>query len=317
MKTVFVLGCNGQDGTLMCKSLLEKKLKVIGLTRKSTKDLSNHVKIGIRGEVEIIHGDINNFKTILNLIEKYRPNVIYNLAAQSSVGKSFSEPIETIETIVSGTINILEACKQLSFDGSLFFAGSSEIFGNTEKPADINYKQNPLNPYSIGKQSSFNLVKMYRESNNINCVTGVLCNHESQLRSDEFVTQKIISGALKCSLNKSHKLELGNIDVARDWGWAAEYVEAMQRIANTEKPTDYVICTGKLNKLKTFIKIAFNKLDLNWENHINSNKNLYRKTDIKQNFGDPTRLKNDLDWEAKIHLEEIIEKLIEHKIKEY
>ncbi len=300
----------------MCKSLLEKNFEVIGLTRRKTKNLSNHIKIEINGDVEIVNGDISNFKNILYLIEKYNPDTIYNLAAQSSVGKSFSNPIETVESIVSGTINILEACKLINYNGKLFFAGSSEIFGNTYEAADVDHSQNPLNPYSIGKQCSYNLVKMYREVNNINCSTGILFNHESQLRSDNFVTQKIISGAIKCSLDKSHTVELGNIDIGRDWGWAPEYIEAMQKIANAKEPQDYVICTGNLHTLKTFIEITFSKLNLNWKKHIVSNKKLFRKRDIQQNFGNPNKLKADLDWEAKIYLEQIIEKLIEHKVKE-
>ena len=315
IKNALILGCYGQDGSLLSKSLLEKGYKIFGITRSLIKNHKNHVSLGIENDIEIREGDITDSKTIRKLIEIQKPSTIYNLAAQSSVGQSFINPTNTIESIVNGSLNILEIARNIKFDGKIFFAGSSEIFGNTDEAADMNHKQCPNNPYGIGKQTSLNLVRLYRDIYNINCMTGILFNHESPLRNENFVTQKIISEAIKCTKNKSHTFKLGNIGIARDWGWAEEYVEAMQLITNSELVNDYVICTGKLTTLKDFAKTTFNLLNLNWENHIIIDERLFRKKDIKRSFGDPSRLSSDLNWKATIKVEKIIEKLIDAKNK--
>ena len=313
-KTALVIGSRGQDGALISKALLSKNYQVIGLAKERKGPSETQIQLGIEKDIIEIQADITDFENINYLISKYLPDEIYNLAAQSSVGKSFFSPKETIESIVNGTTNILEVTKQLDYKGRIFFAGSSEVFGETLKPATINHSQCPKSPYAIAKQTSFNLVKFYREVYGLQCVTGVLFNHESPYRSNEFVTQKIILGAIKCSNNKSHKINLGNIDIARDWGWAEEYMEAIQLINNSKIIKDQIICTGKLTSLKKFIEITFNKLDLNWQDHIKSNKKLFRDTDILISYGNPKQLKMDLKWEAKIKIEEMIEKLIQSKV---
>ena len=315
MKSALVLGAAGQDGSLMCKSLLQKNYKVVGLSRNSCNHAVNFQKLGIEKEVEMQNGDIQNFETIETIIEKYMPDEIYNLAAQSSVGDSFSYPLETTKSIIDGTINILEASKKTKFTGNLFFAGSSEVFGLTEKAATIDHIQRPNNPYGIAKQASMNLVKMYRNNLGLKCVTGVLFNHESSLRDKRFVTQKIISGAIKCTFNNKLKIKLGNIEVERDWGCAEEYVEGIQKMTRAKNNEDQVICTGKSTKLKDFIQIVFKKLDLNWRDHIVIDKSLFRKSDILKSFGNPSKMYNDLDWKAKVTLKELIYKMIDNELK--
>ena len=242
----------------MCKSLLEKNFKVIGLTRTRSKPESNLRKLGILEDIEVKCGDIKSFYDISNLIEKHQPENIFNLAAESSVGRSFIKPNESIESIVNGTINILNVCKLLKYSGRVFFAGSSEMFGNTEQAADAKHPQNPISPYSIGKQASFNLVKLYRNAYNLKCVTGILFNHESPLRDKNFITQKLIQGAFQISKKtKKNKLKLGNTKVIRDWGWAPEFIEGIQIMTNADVLNDYVICTGKPNTLEAFIDKLF------------------------------------------------------------
>ena len=310
-----VTGCYGQDGSLICRSLLQKGIKVIGVSRSKSKKNQNHIELGIESDIHIIEADISNFNAVKKIFKQENVDEIYNLAGQSSVGNSFHEPIRTIESIVNGTLNILEVARQVSYGGKLFFAGSSEIFGNTEKPADISHIQRPCSPYAVAKQCGFNLVKMYRELYQIKCSTGILFNHESPLRDESFITQKIITGAIKCLSDKNHKITIGNVDVFRDWGWAEEYVEAMQLIINSRNTKDYVICTGTLNSLERFIEIVFQKLNLNYQDHIISNKSLFRKTDIHKSYGDPKTMSNDLGWKAKYQIEDIIEKLIDTKLK--
>ena len=314
MKSALVLGATGQDGSLMCKSLLKRNYKVIGFSRVNCNHYLNHKKLGIEQDVEMQNGIIENFKTIETLFETYMPDEIYNLAAQSSVGKSFSHPLETTQSIIDGTINILEVSKKTSFKGKLFFAGSSEIFGHTEKAAGIEHIHNPISPYAIAKQASFNLVKLYRESFGLKCVTGILFNHESSLRSENFVTQKIIAGAIQSKQNKNYKFKLGNINIERDWGCAEEYVEGMQIMTRSENSKDHVVCTGKKTKLKDFIAIVFKKLNLNWQDHILIDPNLYRQSDIMKSYGNPSKMSDELNWRAKITLEELINRMIEAQL---
>ena len=311
-----MLGARGQDGALICKSLLQKNYSVIGLGKHSSSPLENLKKLGVEKEIDLQIGDIKDEAIIKNLINKYQPEEIYNLAGQSSVGKSFLIPKETSESIINGTLTLLETAKNLDFKGKIFFAGSSEMFGLTENAADINYPQNPISPYAISKQTSFKLVKFYRENFNLNCVTGVLFNHESQLRNEHFVTHKIIKGAIKASENKNSKITLGNLYINRDWGWAEEYVEAMQTILNYGKNKDHVICTGRSTSLLDFVKITYRKLDLNWEDHVFIDEKLKRKNEISKSIGNPLPLEKDLNWKAKLTVDEIINKLIESKIKD-
>ena len=309
------MGCAGQDGSLMCNSLLKKGERIIGLSRSHTNKIPNHIQLGIDKNIELKKGDVTNFLTIAELIETYKPDKIFNFAAQSSVGKSFNSPLETVESIVTGTMNILEVARKLEFSGKIFFAGSSEMFGLTKVGANINHNQNPKNPYGIAKQTSFNLVKFYRKNYKINCVTGVLFNHESQLRPSDFVTQKIIEGVIQARKNRTHKITLGNVEIKRDWGWAEEYIEAMLKITEASKVEDHVICTGKATSLIEFVKISFRKLGLNWEDHVVIDNKLKRKNEILQSFGDPDPIEKKLNWKAKVSVDEIITKLLEQKMK--
>ncbi len=310
-KTALVLGCSGQDGSLMCQSLLKKGHRVIGLTRLKTNKIQNHLKLKIDKDIEIIEGDIKSNTTIKHLIQTYQPETIFNLAAQSSVGKSFIDPINTIQGIVNGTANLLEVARELKYKGHMFFAGSSEIFGNTSQKATTDHKQNPISPYAISKQTSFNLVKLYRNIHKLNCITGILFNHESQLREKDFVTHKIITNAIESARNKNHTFTLGNIEVNRDWGWAEEYVEAMQIITTSDIKKDQIICTGKKTSLKEFIQISFELLNLNWKEHVIIDQNLFRQTEIHTSVGDPSEMKILYGWEAKKNIREIIKMLIE------
>ena len=309
-RTAVILGCNGQDGSLISQSLIKKRYRVIGLSKNQNQKESNLQKLGIAKDIELIVGDITDLKCIKDLIYKYSPEEIYNLAGQTSVGVSFSQPILTIESIVKGTATILEACRQTSYTGRIFFAGSSEMFGETDKGANINHKQKPKSPYSIAKQTSFNLVKMYRDIFSIKCMTGVLFNHESPLRSDTFVTQKIIKRVREISETKRGKLRLGNINIKRDWGWAPEYIEAMQLITNASNIADHVICTGELNSLREFIIQVFSNFELEWEKHIEIDRNLFRSNEILKSYGNPKPLLQTLGWEAQVDFNTMIQKLL-------
>ena len=313
-QTIFVFGCTGQDGSLICQSLLQKKFKVIGFSRKSNPNRKNHKLLGISKDFEINQINLKNPKEIKKAIDRFHPSEMYNLGAQSSVGRSYIEVSETVESIVNTTVNILESSKELKFDGKIFFAGSGEIYGETKSAATSSTPPNPKSPYGIAKACSLNYVKFYREVYKLNCVTGILFNHESCLRSDQFVTKKIIKNALKCLKDKSHKLKVGNIDIARDWGWANEYVEGMQILTRSKLLKDQIICTGNLTKLKDFIQITFEKLGLNWEDYVEIDRQLFRGSEIYRNFGNPSQMKQELNWESRVKVNQIIENMINHEI---
>tara|TARA_Y100000766_G_C18780518_1_gene543048 strand:- start:76 stop:999 length:924 start_codon:yes stop_codon:yes gene_type:complete len=302
----------------MCKSLLEKNFRVIGLTRSEVTPESNLQKLGILRDLKVKRGDIKSFSDISNLIEKHQPESIFNLAAESSVGKSFIKPNESIESIVNGTINILNVCKSIKYPGRVFFAGSSEMFGNTAQAADATHPQDPISPYSIGKQASFNLVKLYRNAYDLKCVTGILFNHESHLRDKNFVTQKLVKGAFQiANKTKTNKIQLGNISIIRDWGWAPEFIEGIQVITNAEILNDYVICTGKPNTLEAFIDKLFSYFKLNWKEHIEIDKDLFRPNDIKISYGNPLPLFKDLGWKAKEDIDSIVNNMLTYEESSY
>ena len=313
-KTIFVIGCTGQDGSLICQSLLEKNFNVIGWSRKSTPDRKNHKLLGINKDFEIDQINLENPQEIKKAIEKFKPSEIYNLGAQSSVGQSYIRVSETHESIVNATVNLLQSSKQLQYEGKLFFASSGEIYGETNLAASISTPQNAKSPYGIAKACSLNYVKFYRDVYKLNCVSGILFNHESILRSEQFVTKKIITNAIKCLKNKNHKLKVGNIDISRDWGWATEYVEAMQIITRSKILEDHIVCTGTLTKLKDFIKTTFKQLGMNWQDHVEIDNQLLRGSEISKNFGNPLKMKQELGWESKITINKIIENMIDHEM---
>ena len=310
-KICIVFGCTGQDGSLISRSLLRKGYEVIGVSRSNQSDYQYLSQLGINKSFEIKQiTEENNLNYLQKFIESYVPDEIYNLSAQSSVGLSFNDPYSSIKSIYYHTLKLLEAARRLKFEGTIFFAGSSEMFGETENGADVYHPRSPVSPYAHAKEASFNLVKQYRELYDVNCVTGVLFNHESTLRTDKFVFPKIIKGALQCQKDKNHRLVLGNIEIFRDWGWAEDYVEAMQVITRAKKIKDHVICTGKLISLKEVIKRIFKKLDMNWEDYVIIKEGLKRTNDISKSYGNPLPLKKDLGWKNEKNIDDIINLLL-------
>ena len=309
-----VFGCTGQDGSYLCKSLIEKNFEVVGTTRTNNVNLKRLNTLGIADQVDIIACNLENSNQTENTIKKYNPKEIYNLSAQSSVGDSFKKPAETQRSIVDATLNILEVCREINFKGNIFFAGSSEIFGSTNKPANLTSKIDLKSPYATAKYQSYLLSKMYREIYKINCVTGVLFNHESPLRDERFVIKKIINAAIKIKYGNKERLTLGNLSIKRDWGYAKEYVEAMQLINRSKLNRDYIICTGESHSLRTIVEKTFEQLELNYLEHIIVSKDLYRQNEIENSSGDYRSLQEDLGWKAEVRIDELIKKLITEEI---
>ena len=217
----------------------------------------------------------------------------------------------TFNSIINGTINLLEVARFADFSGRIYFAGSSEIFGNTHKPANVQDPRSPLSPYAIAKDASLNTVQVYRQAYGLNCVTGILFNHESPFRSSTFVTRKIVDGAVACARDKSLKISLGNLRVARDWGWAEEYVEAMQILLRAHELEDQVICTGRMQTLEYFVERVFQTLGLNWCDHVEIQEHLLRPSEILESVGDPEPMKRAHGWKARTDVDGVIQRLVD------
>jgi GDPmannose 4,6-dehydratase len=317
MKKALILGVSGQDGAYLAELLLNKGYKVIGASRdcqmSSFKNLST---LGIKDEIELVSANINDFRSTLQSILKYKPDEIYNLSGQSSVGLSFEQPVETLESNSIGTLNILEAIRFSNRAIRFYNAGSSECFGDLNNElADETTLFKPRSPYAIAKATAFWLVHNYRESYNINASTGILFNHESPLRPERFVTRKIIATACKILKDKNTKLNLGNLDISRDWGWAPEYVEAMWLMLQHEVSEDFIIATGETNSLGDFIKTTFHLLKLNVEDHLIIEEDLFRPSDLKIGRANPSKAEKILGWKAKNKMKDVIEKMIEFELK--
>jgi GDPmannose 4,6-dehydratase len=313
MKTVLICGVSGQDGGYLAKLLIEKGYEVYGASRDAQiSTFSNLKKLGIYEKVHKISVNINDFRSVLQSIQNIKPSEIYNLAGQSSVGLSFEQPVEAIESISVGTLNLLEAIRFSGLPIKFYNAGSSESFGDTEgEIAHENTRFKPSSPYAVAKASAFWQVANYREAYGIFASTGILFNHESPLRPERYVTKKIVAAACRIANGSTEKLLLGNIEIARDWGWAPEYVEAMWMMLQMDSADDYIIATGKTVKLKDFIQMVFEYFGLDWSNYVEIDDNLLRPTDIMGNYANPKKANLELKWKAKYTVKDVVKFMIE------
>jgi GDPmannose 4,6-dehydratase len=316
MQTALICGISGQDGAYLAQLLLSKGYNVCGTSRDAqVSSFSNLVRLGIREQVKLESVSLNDFRSVLQVLTKIEPDEVYNLAGQSSVGLSFEQPVETLESIATGTLNLLEAIRFLGKSIKFYNAGSSECFGDTGgEAANESTPFRPRSPYGVAKAAAFWEVSNYREAYNLFACSGILFNHESPLRPERFVTQKIISTACRIAAGSQEKLSLGNIKIQRDWGWAPEYVEAMYLMLQHDTPDDYVIATGMSHQLADFVAYTFAELRLDWKECVNVNETLFRPTDITLGKGNPAKAQEKLGWEAKIHFRDIIRMMIQAKI---
>lgn len=313
MKTALICGISGQDGSLLAKFLLENNYTVYGTSRDAQLSVfSNLTSLSIKDRVKLISMSLTDFRSVLQVLTDVKPDEIYNLAGQSSVGLSFEQPVETLESIATGTLNLLEAIRFTGSKIKLYNAGSSECFGDTKGvAANEDTPFHPRSPYAVAKSTAHWEVANYREAYDLFCCTGILFNHESPLRPERFVTKKIISTACRIANGSKEKLMLGNLDISRDWGWAPEYVEAMWKMLQQDNADDYVIATGQVNSLKDFCSAAFQELDLDWQEHVESDSSLLRPTDILIGFGNSEKAKRELGWEAKTNMHGVVKKMID------
>lgn len=313
MKTAIITGITGQDGAYLSQLLLSKNYKVIGLTRSYNQNNLKGLKyLGVLPDIKIQDCDLTDITQVIKIIQKHAPDEIYNLAAQSSVSLSFNQPIGTIQFNIISALNLLEALKMSkpSKDIKFYHASSSEMFGLVKQlPITENTVFHPLSPYAISKATAHWLTVNYRESYQLFACCGILFNHESYLRSENFFMKKVIRESLRIKYNMQEVLEVGNIDIKRDFGFAKKYVEVMWLMLQQELPDDYLVCSGKSVSLRSIIEHIFEKLQLPAEKMVIS-KDLYRPTDIEDIYGDNTKAKAKLQWKYDLDFFDVIDDML-------
>jgi GDPmannose 4,6-dehydratase len=307
-----IFGVSGQDGSYLAQFLLKKGYEVHGTSRDHEVSTFGNLKtLGIKDRVHLRSMDASDFRSVLTTLQAVDAREIYNLGGQSSVGLSFAYPVETFNSISTGTINILECLRLLKHPARFYNAGSSEVFGNTPTAANEETPFRPRSPYATAKAAAHYSVANYREAYGLFACTGILFNHESPLRPARFVTRKIVSAAVRIAGGSNETLKLGNLNVHRDWGWAPEYVDVMWRILQQTAPCDFVVATGSMNSLKKFVEEVFAGVGLDWKDHVETDDALLRPSDIERSVGHPQKAREMLDWEASLDFKAIIAKLIE------
>ena len=324
MKTALITGITGQDGSYLAELLLSKGYEVHGIIRRSstfnTKRIDHLIDDPEINNVKLFlhHGDLTDGSRLVTLIAKIQPDEIYNLAGQTSVGLSFDQPVEAIESIAIGTLNILEVIRLQNRLIRFYNAGSSECFGDTgDTAANERTPFAPRSPYAVAKSTAKWLINSYRESYGLYACTGILFNHESPLRPERFVTQKIIAGAAKIKAGVLSNLQLGNLDISRDWGWAPEYVQAMWLMMQLDKPDDFVIATGRQESLKYFAAKAFEYFDLDWQKYVVIEPSFFRPNEIVSSVGNPQKAIEVLGWSKPTDVDGVIKMMCAAQAQKY
>lgn len=309
MKAI-ITGISGQDGAYLAKDLLDKGIKVIGLVRDKLSSLSGLDYLEISNDIEIIQLNLANAAEINKLIKTKLPDFIFNLAAQSSVADSFKNPHSSILFNLHSTLNILEAIRSFSRHTRLYQATSSEMYGSVSNlPICENTLLNPQSPYAISKSACHHLVRNYRDSYDLHVSSGILFNHESVLRRENFFIMKIIKSALDIYHGRLDYLEVGNIEIKRDFGYAPFYVKAMTKMVEMNNPDDYIICSGKSISLKSIIQHLFNFLSIDLDK-IKINKELFRPSEISDIYGDNSKAKRELGWDYEMEFTDVLESIL-------
>ncbi|HEY6260972.1 MAG TPA: GDP-mannose 4,6-dehydratase [Nitrospiraceae bacterium] len=316
MKTTLITGVTGQDGPYLSKYLLGRDCVVYGGIRDSAcPNLKNLRTLGIEKDVRLVPMNLLDLSHTIRVLERLRPDQVYNLAAQSSVSLSFEQPFGTFQFNILSALNLLEAIRILRLKTKFYQASSSEMYGRTaELPVREQTRVHPVSPYGISKASAHWTTVHYREAYGLFCCCGILFNHESFLRGEHFVTKKIVSTAARISRGSKEKLRLGNIEIRRDWGYAPEYAKTMPLILEQEEADDYVIASGEVHSLRDFIECAFASLGLHWREHVLIDKNLYRPAEINVIYGDPAKARTRLRWKYDMTFPQLVRLLVQEEI---
>lgn len=311
-RVALITGISGQDGAYLAQFLLQKDYDVIGLLPRRSTDSSWRLHyLNIKDQVNLLPGDVTDVGSIMRILQAYDVSEVYNLAAQSFVGSSWDQPVLTGEVNAIGASNVLEAIHLVNSQIRFYQASTSEMFGLIQ--ADHQSESTPFyprSPYGVAKLYAHWMTVNYRESYGMHASSGILFNHESPLRGQEFVTRKVSMAAAKIKLGFDKFIQLGNIDAKRDWGFAGDYVEAMWLMLQQDTPDDYVIATSRAATVREMCRIAFDVVGLNYEEHLKIDSNLFRPAEVDCLLGNPNKAKVKLGWSAKTTLEELIEMMV-------
>ncbi len=308
--TALITGITGQDGSYLAELLLAQGYTVVGLLRRTS--TTSIERIGhIQDRLTLVSGDLTDEVSLINLLREYRPREVYNLAAQSFVQVSWSQPVLTGETTALGVTRLLDAIRIVDPEIRFYQASSSEMFGRVRQvPQDEATPFYPRSPYGVAKVYGHWITVNYRESYGLFAASGILFNHESPRRGLEFVTRKVTHGAARIAAGLQDELRLGNLDARRDWGYAGDYVRAMAAMLQRDEPTDYVIATGQTHSVRELCEVAFGALGLNWEDHVVTDPSLLRPAEVDLLVGDASRAERELGWRADVDFYRLIEMMV-------
>jgi GDPmannose 4,6-dehydratase len=315
-KRALICGISGQDGTYLAQLLLKIGYEVWGSSRDAElASFANLRRLGLYESVRLVSLNLRDVGSVLGLLKRVRPDEIFSLAGQSSVGLSFEQPAETIESIALGALSLLEAIRLSDLDIRLYNAGSTECFGDTgDGVANKESPLHPRSPYAVAKASAFWTVANYRQAYGMFACTGILSNHDSPLRPRRFVTRKIVHAVASLAVGREVRLSLGNLNIERDWGWAPEYVEAIATMLNQSSPADFIIATGSSHTLQEFMETAFELVGKSWRDCVSIDEQLMRPTDIMRNKVDPSKAASCLGWKAKNSMKQVVSMMVESEI---
>ncbi len=315
MPTALITGITGQDGSYLAEFLLEKGYEVIGMVRRSSTVTSERIQ-HIQNDITIVQGDLHDQSSLVALIEQYEPDEVYNLAAQSFVVTSWSQAVLTGEVTALGVTRLLEAIRLVNPKVRFYQASSSEMFGKAlEVPQRETTPFYPRSPYGVAKVYGHWITVNYRESYALFTVSGILFNHESPRRGLEFVTRKISDGVARIKLGLAKELHLGNLEAHRDWGFAGEYVQAMWKMLQCEKPEDFVIGTGETHSVREFCEHAFGCVGLNYQDYVSQDPHLYRPSEVDLLVSNPAKAREKLDWAPRVNFQALVEMMVEADLK--
>lgn len=310
-KRALITGITGQDGSYLAELLLSKGYEVIGMVRRSS--TVNFERIAhLQDQITFVPGDLLDEVSMIHILQEHRPQEVYNLAAQSFVQTSFTQPVLTGEITGLGVTRILDAIRLVDPEIRFYQASSSEMFGKVQAvPQSEDTPLYPRSPYGVAKVYGHWMTVNYRESYDLHASSGILFNHESPRRGLEFVTRKISNTVAKIKLGMTDELRLGNLDAQRDWGFAGDYVEAMWLMLQQDSPEDYVVATGETNTVKSFVELAFERVGLDWERHVVIDEAFFRPAEVDLLVGDPTKAKTQLGWEPKTSYEQLVHMMVD------
>lgn len=312
-----ICGVTGQDGAYLARYLLGKGYEIWGTSRDAqASPCLNLTRLGIRDQVELVSMATHDFRSVLQVLTRSRPDEIYNLAGQSSVGLSFEQPVETIESQMISNLYLLEAIRLLQQPIKLYNASSSEVFGDCEgRAADESTPFRPRSPYAVAKAAAHWQLANYREAYGIFGCSGILFNHESPLRPERFVTRKVVAAACRIAAGDATRLRLGDVTIRRDWGWAPEYVEVMWLLLQQDQPRDFVIATGRTHTLAEFVEAAFSHVDLDWRDHVDVGVVPARPTDLSVSRANPEAAFRELGWKAGRSMQDVVRMMVEAELE--